>query len=51
MLRAGLIGLPSTGKTTLLHLLTRGAGEAPPTPRRQASQWASRRCPIRVSIG
>ena len=38
MLRAGLIGLPSTGKTTLFHLLTQSAGEAGPAPRRTASQ-------------
>ena len=39
MLRAGLIGLPSTGKTTLFHLLTQSPGEAGPAPpRRAASQ-------------
>ncbi len=36
MLRAGLIGLPSTGKTTLFRLLTQSSGE--PAQRRQASQ-------------
>ena len=38
MLRAGLIGLPSTGKTTLFRLLTRSSGETAPGQRRQASQ-------------
>ena len=38
MLRAGLIGLPSTGKTSLFHLLMQSSGEPAPAPRRQASQ-------------
>ena len=38
MLRAGLIGLPSTGKTSLFRLLTQSSGEPATAPRRQASQ-------------
>ena len=38
MLRAGLIGLPSTGKTTLFRLLTQTSGEPAAAPRRQAAQ-------------
>lgn len=38
MLRAGLIGLPSTGKTTLFRLLTRAAAESAPGGRRTAAQ-------------
>ena len=38
MLRAGLIGLPSTGKTTLFRLLTQPSGESAPAHRRAAPQ-------------
>ena len=38
MLRAGLTGLPSTGKTTLLRLLTQASGESAPATRRAAAQ-------------
>ena len=38
MLRAGLTGLPSTGKTTLFRLLTQASGESAPAARRAASQ-------------
>ena len=38
MLRAGLTGLPSTGKTTLFRLLTQASGEPAPAPRRAAAQ-------------
>ncbi len=38
MLRAGLTGLPSTGKTTLFRLLTQASGESSPAGRRAASQ-------------
>ena len=38
MLRAGLIGLPSTGKTSLFRLLTQPAGEAAPAHGRRAPQ-------------
>ena len=37
MLRAALIGLPSTGKTTLFQLMT-SAREAPRTPARPEAQ-------------
>ena len=38
MLRAGLIGLPSTGKTTLFRLLTQPSGASAPAHRRAAPQ-------------
>ena len=38
MLRGGLTGLPSTGKTTLLRLLTQASGESGPATRRAAAQ-------------
>ena len=38
MLRAGLTGLPSTGKTSLFRLLTQASGESAPAARRAASQ-------------
>ena len=48
MLRAALIGLPATGKTTLFQLMT--AVREPPRADAATCRSASRKCPTRGSI-
>ena len=50
MLRAALIGLPATGKTTLFQLMTAVREPARAGTAAAKCRSASRRCPTRGSI-